>query len=137
MLHAPFRTTASLSRRAALGGVGATAATFSLGHLDPATAQEATPSALARHSIVGAWMIMNPGNPPNASPAIFAADGTFSAAGAPSAIDPQRGVVLGSPVIGVWEPTGERSCGSQMGTSSVTRRLLPLYRRRASRQPRR
>ena len=109
MLHAPFRTTASLSRRAALGGVGATAATFSLGHLDPATAQEATPSALARHSIVGAWMIMNPGNPPNASPAIFSADGTFSAAGAPSAIDPQRGVVLGSPVIGVWEPTGERS----------------------------
>src|SRR5215204_5505512 len=109
MHHQSFRTTASLSRRAALGGIGAAAAAFSLGHLDPATAQEATPSALASHPIVGAWMIMNPGNPPNASPAIFSADGTFSAAGAPSAIDPQRGVVLGSPVIGVWEPTGERS----------------------------
>jgi len=74
-----------------------------------AIAQVATPSAMASHPIVGAWMIMNPGTPPNASPAIFSADGTFSAAGAPSAIDPQRGVVLGSPVIGVWEPTGERS----------------------------
>ena len=40
---------------------------------------------------------------------IFSADGTFSATGVPSYVDPQRGVVFGSPAMGVWEPTGERS----------------------------
>jgi pimeloyl-ACP methyl ester carboxylesterase len=35
-----------LNRRAALGGVGAAAVAFSLGHLDRATAQDATPAAM-------------------------------------------------------------------------------------------
>jgi len=101
------RSSSTLTRRTALSGVAAAA--LGLSQVPSVTAQDATPNAMASHPIVGAWMIMNPGNPPNASPAIFTADGTFSAAGAPSSIDPQRGVVLGSPVIGVWEPTGERS----------------------------
>ena len=40
---------------------------------------------------------------------IFSADGTFSATGVPSYVDPQRGVVFGGSAMGVWEPTGERS----------------------------
>ena len=72
-------------------------------------AQDATPTPLAAHPIVGAWLLMNPGNPPSPSPMIFSADGTFSATGVPSYVDPQRGVVFGSSAMGVWEPTGERS----------------------------
>jgi hypothetical protein len=33
---------------------------------------------LAEHPIVGAWLVMNPSDPPNASPAIFTADGTLT-----------------------------------------------------------
>ena len=72
-------------------------------------AQDATPTDLANHPIVGAWLLMNPGDPPSPSPMIFSADGTFSATGVPSYVDPQRGVVFGSQAMGVWEPTGERS----------------------------
>jgi hypothetical protein len=71
-------------------------------------AQEATPSARANHPIIGAWLVMNPSDPLNARPAIFAADGTMTVAYVPSYADPERGVVLQGPAIGVWEPTGER-----------------------------
>ena len=64
---------------------------------------------LAEHPIVGAWLLMNPGDPPTPSPLIFSADGTFSATGVPSYVDPQGGVIFGSSTMGVWEPTGERS----------------------------
>ena len=57
---------------------------------------------------MGAWLVTNPSVPPNASPAIFAADGTLTIAGVASYCDPQRGVVLQGSAIGVWEPTGER-----------------------------
>jgi hypothetical protein len=73
------------------------------------TAQEATPSAMANHPIVGAWLVMNPSDPLNTRPAIFAADGTFTVGYIPSYTDAERGVVLQGTAIGVWEPTGERS----------------------------
>ncbi len=73
------------------------------------TAQEATPSARANHPIIGAWLVMNPRDPLNARPAIFAGDGTLTVAYVPSFTDPELGVVLQGPAIGVWEPTGERS----------------------------
>ncbi len=63
---------------------------------------------LAEHPIVGAWLVMNPGDPPNASPAIFSADGTLTVAYVPSYLQPEGGVVLQGTAIGVWEPTGER-----------------------------
>src|SRR5688572_14222396 len=87
---------ASFNRRAALGSVGAVAAVLSLGSpIGRAAAQEATPSALAEHPIVGAWLIMNPSDPPNASPAIFAADGTLTVAYVPTSyLQPEREVVL-------------------------------------------
>ena len=75
----------------------------------PATAHDATPSARANHPIIGAWLVMNPSDPLNARPAIFAADGTLTIAYVPSSTDPERGVVVQGPAIGVWEPTGERS----------------------------
>lgn len=64
---------------------------------------------LADHPIVGAWLVMNPGDPPNASPAIFSADGTLTVAYVPSYLQPEGEVVLQGAAIGVWEPTGERS----------------------------
>jgi len=73
------------------------------------TAQEATPSAVANHPIVGAWLVMDPSDPLNTRPALFAADGTLTVGYAPSRTDPARGVVLQGTAIGVWEPTGERS----------------------------
>jgi hypothetical protein len=71
-------------------------------------AQVATPSAIADHPIVGAWLVMNPSDPLNTRPAIFAADGTLTVGYVPSYADPERGVVLQGTAIGVWEPTGER-----------------------------
>ena len=59
--------------------------------------------------MVGAWLVMNPGDPPNAGPVIFSADGTMSVASAPNYVDPQLGLTFQGSGIGVWEPTGERS----------------------------
>ena len=74
------------------------------------TAQEATPSALANHPIVGAWLVMDPSDPLNARPAIFAADGTLTVGYVPTSyLQPERSVVVQGTAIGVWEPTGERS----------------------------
>ena len=74
------------------------------------TAQEATPSAMANHPIVGAWLVMDPSDPLNTRPAIFAADGTMTIGYVPASYrEPERGVVLQGTAIGVWEPTGERS----------------------------
>jgi len=64
---------------------------------------------MANHPIVGAWLVMDPGDPPNTRPAIFAADGTLTVAYVPGYTDPERGVALQGTAIGVWEPTGERS----------------------------
>lgn len=74
------------------------------------TAQEATPSATANHPIIGAWLVMDPSEPLNARPAIFAADGTLTVGYIPTGfLQPEHGVVLQGTAIGVWEPTGERS----------------------------
>ncbi len=105
-------TFAPVSRRRALAGLGAggLGLVFAGGLSHRATvAQEATPPSLAGHPIVGAWLVMNPSVPPNASPAVFAADGTLTIAGVASYRDPQRGAVLQGSAVGVWAPTGE--CG--------------------------
>jgi hypothetical protein len=61
-----------LSRRRALGGVGAAAA-LGLGHLHRAAAQEATPTDLTSHPMVGTWMAETPSG---LALATFAADGS-------------------------------------------------------------
>ncbi len=80
----------------------------SRGHLETA-AQEATPTTLANHPIVGAWLTLSANDPQNPRPTIYSADGTVMITDVPSTLDPDLGVVLLSPAIGVWEPTGERS----------------------------
>ena len=98
-----------MRRRSVLLSAVSGALTGALAASRTTTAQEATPSALAQHPIVGAWLVMDPSDPLNTRPAIFAADGTLTVGYVPSLTDVDRGVVLQGTAIGVWEPTGERS----------------------------
>jgi hypothetical protein len=107
MPHETRQRSSNMSRRSALGGVGAAAAALGLGTVSRVAAQDVA-SERAAHPIVGAWVTMNPGNPPNASPGIFAADGTMTYAFVPNYIDPNLGLVFQGVGIGVWEPDGAR-----------------------------
>jgi hypothetical protein len=88
----------TVSRRTALAGIGAgglgVALTATASH---AAAQEASPSAMAGHPIVGTWIITRDITNTTQVPVVvvFTADGGF--------IDP------GQRVAGVWEPTGPQS----------------------------
>jgi hypothetical protein len=98
-----------MRRRSVLLSAVSGALTGALAISRSTTAQEAPPSAMANHPIVGAWLVMDPSDPLNTRRAIFAADGTLTVAYVPSYTDPERGVVLQGTAIGVWEPSGERS----------------------------
>ncbi len=99
-----------MRRRSVLLSAVSGALTGALAVRRTTTAQEATPSAIADHPIVGAWLVTNPSGPLNARPAIFAADGTLTVGYVPASyLQPERGVILQGTAIGVWEPTGERS----------------------------
>jgi hypothetical protein len=104
-----LRTSSPLSRRSALGGVGVAAAALGLGDLGRATAQEATPNAMATHPIVGVWLNMNATVPPSPSVSIFGADGSVESINPVNYKDTERGVVYASDLVGTWEPTGPRS----------------------------
>jgi hypothetical protein len=69
----------------------------------PAVAQEATPSALAamaNHPVTGTWQLVNKAADSSVYPsvAVFHADGTYLEV-----------LPWGSPLLGVWQPTGERT----------------------------
>ena len=66
------------------------------------TAQEATPTAMGGHPLVGAWLLdTNADDPANAPEVtIFTADGAYIS------VDAE-----GFPNHGVWEATGERTAG--------------------------
>jgi hypothetical protein len=98
-------SSSSLSRRAALGGVGAAAVTLGLAQVDRSLAQEATPGAVGRHPLAGTWLVNTPGG---LSPATFAADGSVTLGVPPSYVDPALGTVFQGPALGSWEPDGER-----------------------------
>jgi hypothetical protein len=102
----PDQDPVAISRRAALAGLGI--ATVGVRGVRLAAAQSPEPER-AVHPIVGAWLTMNPGDPPSASPVSFTADGIMTVAYAPSFVDPDQGVLLQGPAIGSWEPTGDRS----------------------------
>ena len=104
MSHDAFRSLSSLNRRAALTGAGAAAA-LSLGQLDRAAAQEATPDALANHPNVGVWMI---DSPIGRAIAVYSEDGSVVTALPATQAGPQ-GVTFSSTQVGAWEATGERS----------------------------
>jgi hypothetical protein len=105
MPHRPVFSSSHLNRRAALGGVGAAAAALGLCHLDRASAQDATPDAMANHPIVGAWMVTTAAGP---SMAVFFADG-INIQGLPASQTGPFGVSFVSPQVGTWELTGPRS----------------------------
>ena len=100
------QSSSRLSRRAALGGGAAAAATVGLGRVERATAQEATPGALANHPLVGTWVVMSTGG---LVPQTHHADGSFIAAFPPNYVDPGLGLTFQGPGLGRWESTGARS----------------------------
>src|SRR5829696_1215592 len=85
----------SVSRRLALGGVGAAAAAVGLQHMSPVRAQESG-SDMTAHPLVGAWRVTN--DPAEPSYYVFHADGTALTSTAVAGVG-----------VGVWRPTGERT----------------------------
>ena len=59
MSHNTQHANVALTRRTALSGVGMAAAALGLSQVSAVTAQEATPSTMASHPIVGVWLNMN------------------------------------------------------------------------------
>jgi hypothetical protein len=106
MTHRPDR---SVSRRTALAGLGAGGLGVALAATARSAAAQDAAAEMAKHPIVGAWLVRNPTDPPTASPASFTADGVMTIAWVPSYVDPQLGAVFQATAIGTWEPTGERS----------------------------
>ena len=98
-----------MRRRSVLLSAVSGALTGALAASRPIMAREAASSARANHPIVGAWLVMNPSDPLNTCPAIFAADGTLTVGYVPSYTDAEGGVIVQGTAIGVWAPTGERS----------------------------
>jgi hypothetical protein len=84
----------------ALAGVGIAS------HLTaPSAAQEATPTSLEGHPLIGSWVALTPFG---ASAETFAADGSF-VAGYPVVEQGPTGAAYYSSGVGVWESTGPRS----------------------------
>src|SRR3954451_1044399 len=108
MSRETLASASSLSRRSALGGVGVAAAALGLGTVGHVVAQEATPSAMASHPIVGVWLNMNATIPPSPSVSIYGADGSFMSINPVNYKDTERGVVYASDLIGTWEHISER-----------------------------
>jgi hypothetical protein len=105
-MHRHSLSPSRVNRRAALGGAGAVAAAVGLGRVERATAQEATPGALANHPLAGTWAAITPGG---VVPQTHHADGSIIAAFPPNYVDPGLGLTFQGPALGRWESTGERS----------------------------
>ena len=105
-MHRHSLSPSRVNRRAALGGAGAVAAAVGLGRVERATAQEATPGALANHPLAGTWAAITPGG---VVPQTHHADGAIIAAFPPNYVDPVLGLTFQGPALGQWESTGERS----------------------------
>ncbi len=87
----------SMSRRTALTGLGVGALGASLGAVHHVSAQDATPSAMATHPIIGTWIIDRDITTATEAPSIVVVttDG--------GVIDPSQGVA------GAWRVTGSRT----------------------------
>lgn len=100
------RTTAAVSRRTALAGLGAGGLGLALAaSARPAAAQDTTSEAMASHPIVGVWNVKAPSGP---DIAVFSADGTNVHA-LPTASAGPQGVQFVSALVGTWEPIGPRT----------------------------
>ena len=97
----------AISRRLAVGQLGAAAALAGLGGADRAAAHVATPVAGGSpHPLVGTWMTMTAAG---IVPVTFGVDGSFVAVFTANAIDPALGLRFQGPALGHWQPIGEHS----------------------------
>jgi hypothetical protein len=94
-----------MRRRSVLLSAVASTLSGALAVRHTATAQEATPSAMATHPIVGSWMVTTPAG---LAMATFFADGT-NIQGLPATMPGPQGVTFVSTQVGRWEPIDERS----------------------------
>jgi hypothetical protein len=98
---------ATVSRRTAFTGLGVTGLGVALAATTRlASAQEATPDAMAGHPMVGTWAVMSPDG---VVPQIHGPDGSVVVAFPPIYVDPTLGLTFRSPALGRWEADGERS----------------------------
>jgi hypothetical protein len=101
-----FVSRSGLNRRRLLGSAAALAGALGFGsHGGHTGAQAVSPETLARHPIVGTWLVTTPLGP---AVAVFAADGT-TIQGVPTTQTGPRGVTFTGAQVGTWEPTGPRS----------------------------
>lgn len=102
----------SVSRRAALTGLGAGGLGLAFASQLTGAFASANSAALADHPLTGMWtaMVWLPTSPgvPVAVPSIYTADGSVLLAFPPSEVGPQ-GVVLKSVAVGIWEALDERT----------------------------
>jgi hypothetical protein len=101
-----FEPSSRLSRRGAVAALAGTTGALGLDRLHRAAAQEATPTDLAAHPLVGTWAVMTPGG---VVPQIHSPDGSIISAFAPNYVDPSLGLTFQGPALGRWESTGPRS----------------------------
>jgi hypothetical protein len=102
----------SVSRRTALAGLGASGLGLALtATVRQASAQDATPNALANHPLTGSWLAMAnpplPEDPQVAAPSLFSADGSVLLMFPLTQAGPQ-GVQFNSAYVGTWEADSER-----------------------------
>ncbi len=104
MSRTPPRSSSTMSRRVALGGIGTATAVVGLGQVDRALAQEG--DDLANHPLAGTWAVMTTGG---VVPQTHHTDGSLIAAGPPTYVDPALGLTFQGPSLGQWESTGART----------------------------
>ncbi len=95
----------SVSRRAALAGLGMSGIALAAGGRTVTAAQDAT---MADHPMVGVWLAVTPQGP---SPAFFLANGTFFGSSSPVSAGPDGAISHNSPQNGVWEPDPDNERG--------------------------
>jgi hypothetical protein len=94
----------SVSRRTALAGLGAGSLGLALAAASRPAAAQDTSTAMAKHPIVGVWLVTTPIGP---SFAVFSADGV-NIQGVPTAQAGPQGVTFTGAQIGTWEPISDR-----------------------------
>jgi hypothetical protein len=96
----------SVSRRAALAGLGAGGLGLALSVPGRRAAAQGGAGDPAGHPLVGTWAVMTTGG---VIPQIHGADGSIIAAFPPNYVDAQLGLTFQGPGLGRWEATGERT----------------------------
>ncbi len=99
--------TRSVSRRAALAGLGMSGITLALATTARPTAAQEGAGNLAGHPIVGTWAVMAPDG---VIPQIHGPDGSVVVAYPPNFVDPMLGLTFHGPGLGRWEADDERNC---------------------------